>query len=93
MAWFLPHIPYFNRLMLKPPSEMAGAGGASDLIRPETVALLGAVGVAETPLRPAGMVKFGDEFVDVLAEGDYIVPGTSVQVIQVEGNRIVVKAI
>jgi membrane-bound ClpP family serine protease len=38
-------------------------------------------------------VKFGEEYVDVVAEGDYVLPGTQVQVIQIEGNRIVVKAI
>ena len=48
---------------------------------------------AATPLRPAGKCQFGDDFVDVLAEGGYIVPGTRVQVIEVEGNRVVVKEV
>jgi membrane-bound serine protease (ClpP class) len=56
-------------------------------------ALLGAIGVAATTLRPAGKARFGDEFLDVIAEGDYIDPGSRVQVIEIEGNRIVVKQV
>jgi membrane-bound ClpP family serine protease len=94
LAWYLPHIPYVNRLVLKPPSQQADADEASPLAAQEqTRALLGAVGEAITTLRPAGKVRFGDEFVDVVAEGSYVEPGTRVQVIEIEGNRVVVKPI
>lgn len=96
LARFLPSIPFANRLMLKPVDESAefgddtpGAGTSS----PELTELLGAVGVAATPLRPAGKVQFGDEFVDVVAEGGYVPPGARVQVIEIEGNRVVVKEV
>ena len=56
-------------------------------------ALLGAIGVAATTLRPAGKARFGDEYLDVIAEGDYVNPGSRVQVIEIEGNRIVVKEV
>jgi membrane-bound serine protease (ClpP class) len=56
-------------------------------------ALLGAIGVAATPLRPAGKVKFGDDYIDVVAEGSYVPPGARVQVIEIEGYRIVVKEV
>ena len=59
----------------------------------ELQGLLGAIGVAATPLRPAGKTQFGDSFIDVVAEGGYIMPGTRVQVIEVEGNRVVVKEV
>ena len=59
----------------------------------ELQGLIGAIGVAATPLRPAGKTQFGDEFVDVVAEGGYIMPGTRVQVIEVEGGRVVVKEV
>jgi membrane-bound serine protease (ClpP class) len=55
--------------------------------------LLGAIGIAATGLRPAGKVRFGDEYVDVVAEGDYVELGSRVQVIEIEGNRIVVKQV
>jgi len=94
IAWYLPHIPYVNRMILQPQGE-AGEGEeeVSSLVNPELAALLGAIGVAATPLRPAGKVQFGDEFVDVVAEGSYVVPGSRVQVIEIEGNRIVVKEV
>jgi membrane-bound ClpP family serine protease len=95
LARYLPHIPYANRLLLKPQDE-AGEAVEAVPVHPahaELAALLGAIGVAATPLRPAGKTQFGDTFVDVVAEGGYIMPGTRVQVIEVEGNRVVVKEV
>jgi len=94
LARYLPSMPLFNRLMLHPPDEMGdGLDQEPGVTYPELAALLGAIGVAATPLRPAGKTKFGEEFIDVVAEGSYIEPGTRVQVIEVEGNRVVVKEI
>jgi membrane-bound ClpP family serine protease len=91
---YLPHIPYLNRLILKPQThEELPEEALADAVRPEVAALLGALGVAATPLRPAGKVKFGDEYIDVVAEGSYVEPGTRVQVVEIEGNRIVVKEV
>jgi membrane-bound serine protease (ClpP class) len=55
--------------------------------------LLGAIGEAATPLRPAGKARFGDDFLDVVSEGDYVSPGARIQVVEIEGNRIVVKEV
>jgi membrane-bound ClpP family serine protease len=95
VAWYLPSVPYVNRLILKPEAERAEEAGEPlpEMVRPEIAALLGAIGLAVTPLRPAGKVQFGDEYVDVVAESGYVVPGTRVQVIEIEGNRIVVKEV
>jgi membrane-bound ClpP family serine protease len=91
---YLPSIPYVNRLLLKPQTEESDVGAQTpDPHRESMTALLGAIGVAATPLRPAGKVQFGEQYIDVVAEGSYIVPGTRVQVIEIEGNRIVVKAV
>ncbi len=91
---YLPHIPILNRLMLRTPEEEEGGVPQPDNpLHAEYQALLGAVGVAATPLRPAGKSQFGDAFVDVVADGAYIMPGTRVQVIEVEGNRVVVKEV
>jgi membrane-bound ClpP family serine protease len=67
------------------PTFLPGAAHAASL--------LGAIGVASTVLRPAGTVQFGDEFVDVVSDGGFISAGTRVQVIEVEGTRIVVKEV
>jgi membrane-bound ClpP family serine protease len=97
VAWYLPHIPYMNRLVLKPAADGLPEDALEDqpatAARPDYGALLGAIGVAATPLRPAGKVKFGDDFVDVVAEGSYVQPGARVQVIEVEGYRVVVKEV
>lgn len=93
-ARYLPSIPYANRLVLVPPSESEGAAGEHS--SPEAsphAGLLGAIGVAATTLRPSGMVRFGDEYVDVIAEGSFVEAGARVQVIEIEGNRVVVKEV
>jgi hypothetical protein len=94
LARYLPSIPYVNRLILQPQGESEeGFEEAPDPVHAELAALLGAIGVSATPLRPAGKAQFGDAFVDVVAEGGYVVPGTRVQVIEIEGNRVVVKEV
>jgi membrane-bound ClpP family serine protease len=95
-ARFLPNIPYANRLVLRPPTdagpESVGRESAGS-IPAVSPSLLGAIGTAATPLRPSGKARFGDDFLDVVSEGDYVLPGSRVQVIEIEGNRIVVKAV
>jgi membrane-bound serine protease (ClpP class) len=92
IAKFLPKVPYANRLLLAPPAD-------SDESQPqlpgaeEAATLLGAIGTTNTPLRPAGVVRFGDGFVDVVSDGGFIPAGTRVQVVLVEGTRIVVKEV
>jgi membrane-bound serine protease (ClpP class) len=95
IARYLPNIPYVNRLVLAPPTESPAAVEEKPALPgvEEAAALLGAIGTAATPLRPAGMAQFGDRYVDVITEGGYVEPGARVQVIEVEGNRIVVKLI
>ncbi len=52
--------------------------------------LLGAPGIATTPLRPAGKARFGDDVVQVISDGTPLGAGDAVRVIEVRGNRIVV---
>lgn len=54
-------------------------------------ALLGRVGTSITPLRPSGTMLLDGERVDVVTSGQFIDASKPVQVIQVEGARIVVK--
>ena len=56
--------------------------------RPE---LVGQSGLAHTALRPAGVALIAGQRVDVVAEGVLIERGESVQVIAVEGMRVVVR--
>jgi membrane-bound serine protease (ClpP class) len=94
-AWYLPSIPYANRLVLRPPNEHGedeAENSGSDADQ-SLAALLGAIGSAATTLRPAGIARFGDRFIDVVSEGNLIEMGSRVQVVEIEGNRIVVKEI
>lgn len=52
--------------------------------------LLGAVGVVEATLRPAGVARFDERRVDVVSRGDMIEADARVHVIEVQGNRVVV---
>ncbi len=52
--------------------------------------LLGKIGVASTILRPCGKVNFDGETVDVVARDSFIDTGASVEVVRVEGQRVVV---
>jgi len=92
LAWSLPNVPILNRMVLKPPAEET-EGTLAALSNSGVQALLGAIGVAVTHLRPAGKAQFGEQFVDVLAEGGYVAPGGRVRVVEIEGPRIIVKEV
>jgi membrane-bound serine protease (ClpP class) len=49
--------------------------------------------VAESDLRPVGVARFGEERVDVVTEGTYVSRGESLEVVHVEGSRIVVRVV
>ena len=61
--------------------------------RQELEKLLGLQGVAATPLRPAGTALIDGKRVDVVTEGEFIMPGTPVLVVMVEGARVIVNAV
>jgi membrane-bound serine protease (ClpP class) len=93
LTWSLPSLPFFNRMVLTPPGEEAASTHPLSLSNSGPVELLGAIGVAVTPLRPSGKAQFGEQFLDVISEGDYCAPGGRVRVVEIEGKRIVVKEI
>lgn len=55
--------------------------------------LKGARGIAVTKLRPAGKAKIDERVVDVVSRGSFIDPGDEIEVIEVKGNRVVVKRV
>ena len=55
--------------------------------------LLGQKLIAYTDLRPAGVAILDNEKLDVVTDGDFIEKGNKIEVIRVEGMRIVVKKI
>jgi membrane-bound serine protease (ClpP class) len=55
--------------------------------------LVGETGTADTDLHPSGWVKVDDQRVFVVSEGEFVEKGKSVQILKVDGNRIVVREI
>ncbi|MEM8677933.1 MAG: NfeD family protein [Planctomycetota bacterium] len=54
---------------------------------------IGDVGHADSALRPAGRVMFDHRPVDVVTDGSFVEAGRQVRVIEISGNRIVVREI
>ena len=59
----------------------------------DLVNLVGKSGKSLTPLRPAGTALINDQRVDVVTLGDFIDPEVEIEVILVEGNRVVVRGL
>ncbi|MFQ5655495.1 MAG: NfeD family protein, partial [Planctomycetota bacterium] len=60
---------------------------------PAASPLLHRTGSVVNALRPAGKVEIDGDVLDVVAEGDFVEVGFTVEVIQVEGNRVVVRRV
>jgi membrane-bound serine protease (ClpP class) len=91
----LDSLPGLKRFQLGTPSTDLNATATESILSKSPVDLIlpqvGEQGVAESVLRPSGKVLFDQRLVDVITEGDFLDPGTSVEVIRREGNRIVVR--
>jgi membrane-bound serine protease (ClpP class) len=59
----------------------------------ESSDLTGQMGIAVTPFRPAGILEVGGRRVDAISEGGFVSPGTALQVLRVEGGRIIVREV
>ncbi len=84
----LPRTPGLSRIALQA-AERVEQGYVSSSA--ELRSLTGSRGVAITKLRPAGKAEFGEGQFQVVAEGEFIEKGENVEVIDVTGNRIVVR--
>lgn len=52
---------------------------------------VGAIGVAQTQLRPSGRALFEQTPVDVLTDGQFIEPGTPIKIVAIHGSKISVE--
>jgi len=99
LARYLPSLPLFNRLVLKPePWTVVESADPSDpLSKPslegyESLAfLVGETGRTTSPLRPTGKARFGNLLIDVTADGFYVETDSLVEVVDVQGTRVIVK--
>ncbi|HEX7004672.1 MAG TPA: NfeD family protein [Trueperaceae bacterium] len=92
--WLLPNLRIASPLMLE---TRLGKGGytpgtplASDSPYDH---LRGQTGIAASDLRPAGVARIAGERVDVVTQGDFVSSGSLIEVMKVEGNRIVVREV
>jgi membrane-bound serine protease (ClpP class) len=78
---YLPHSP-LARLFISNKVSADPKSGQTHLV--------GKVGIAETVLRPSGVVIIGGHRIDVSSDGPLIEKGETVKVVQVDGMKIVV---
>ncbi|MBE0537961.1 MAG: hypothetical protein IH624_20055 [Phycisphaerae bacterium] len=53
---------------------------------------VGQCGRVVSTLRPAGQARFDDLVVDVVSQGEFVGEGAQVEILEIHGNRVVVKA-
>lgn len=81
-------VKVLNRVMASKTTQKGTSGAQMHLKN-----LVGREGVAITQLRPSGTARIGDMKVDVVAESEVIERNARVKVIEVESNRVVVRAV
>jgi membrane-bound serine protease (ClpP class) len=89
LAYSLPQLSLFSHLTLK--TSQTVDEGYTVQTHEEASGLLGRRGLAVTTLRPSGKAEFGEEVMYVETEGEFVEAGTAVEVIEVSGNRVVVR--
>ena len=89
----LPRSRLLGRMMLEPPAGEE----AQEIRRREALVdfheLLGTQGTTTTQLTPGGKARFGDLLVDVIADGEVIGRGATIEVVDVRGSRVLVKEV
>jgi len=89
---YMPGMPIFNRLVLTASETVQGGY----VIPPQPAGgedLTGRKGKAVTILHPTGKIEVDNRTLDVVTDGEYIEKGQAVEIIEIRGNRIVVKAL
>lgn len=94
LSKYLGKVPLASSLLLTPPPSEPLEESHKDPDKKATqvhpVVSVGDWGVAESVLRPAGKVRFGNQVVDVVADGSYIDRNEEVKVVEISGNRVLV---
>ena len=81
----LPHTPMGKVLIGAAPTE------EEVLPEKEHEGLLGRVGVARSKMLPAGSIEIEGRVIDAVSQGQAIEPGEYIKVVEVRGNRVVVR--
>src|ERR1700736_2012386 len=93
LARYLPRTSIYRRFALiasNPPGPSL-VGVPREFVRPLALSP-GMQGISLSMLRPSGKARFLDETVDVVTQGEFIPPNTSITVVRRDGMRVVVRA-
>jgi membrane-bound serine protease (ClpP class) len=98
LARYIPSMPVFNRLILKPEpwTPVEGEESATRAVVEGYESLnflVGETGRSTTPLRPTGKARFGNLHIDVMASNGFVEPDTLIEVVDVQGARVIVKKV
>jgi membrane-bound serine protease (ClpP class) len=95
LSQYLPKLGFMRGLMLTPNTTTSVDEQHNSTTAPPQDAgvpvRIGAIGTVTTKLRPAGKARFGAALVDVVATGEFLDVGTQVEIIAINGSRVVVK--
>ena len=85
----IPSSKLWNNVVLKD-SESSIKGFSSSL---DYSSLLGKKGVVIAKLRPVGSIEIAEQKIDVISQGEFIDIGVMVEIVEIIGNKIIVKKI
>ncbi len=100
LAWmltrYLPKMKFLNGLILVPKEAKSckiRQVKSSSIAGKNVSVKVGDIGEVTSILRPAGKAKFADAIVDVIAHAEFLGKCTKIEVIEIHGNRVIVKEI
>jgi membrane-bound serine protease (ClpP class) len=85
----IPRTPLYGALVLENAQQVAQ--GYSSPVQDDLVPRVGMRGVTTSMLRPVGRARFDGTTVQVVSRGAFIPPGAEVEIIEVDGTRLVVE--
>lgn len=93
LAKYLPHTSVYRRfaLMTSNPPGPSLAGAPREFATAIDLSP-GMEGISMSILRPSGKARFLDQIIDVVTQGEFVPPNTSITVVRRDGMRVVVKA-
>ena len=101
LAWiltkYMPKFQFLSGLILVPAVAKQGTEMEISMTAPSEIETIGVnvgnIGEVVSTLRPTGKARFGNAIVDVVAEAEFLDKGAKVEIIEIHGNRVVVKAV
>ena len=85
---YFPRLPFGKRLILETNLQAQEGYESSPA---EDHRWMGKQGIAMSDLHPSGIARFDGERVDVVSDGSFIQAGQPLEVVRIDGNRVVVR--